>query len=190
MLILFSNYFGCEENTHFDQSVHIRVLRCSWLLLQGIGGNLQLGFYLVTYDDFGKIACQKVGESNRSSPTPVFWIATPTSQKLTFSPGEPQFFDSWTHLPHLMSASHLQNHPLVENEVVCRVLPVNTHNDAALPNLDGPTFAHFPITKRSIWQDGDGRPGFGLLSDSIVIDLRHVTLNGCLLDLVTPSSGD
>ncbi|KAI4389493.1 hypothetical protein MLD38_001715 [Melastoma candidum] len=154
-----------RKKKRFDELHFVRVGNCSPTvsrplqgLWKGIGSNLKLGFYLVTYDDFRGIKCQKVGESNSSSPgfTPVLWMAAPTSQELKFSSEEVQFSDSWTSLPLLMSSNNRQNHPLVENE---------------------------------IWQYMDGMLRFGFLTDSLIIDLKHVTEDGSLLDLVT-SSGD
>lgn len=80
---------------------------------------MNLDFYLVSYDDIGGIACRKVGDSSHlfSEYCPVFWTSNTT------------FIE-------VIDSIHGQL-PWMENQVVSRILDINSSYDLVIPNLAG-----------------------------------------------------
>lgn len=144
-----------------------------------------LGFYLVAYDDIGGIACQKVWNSpeNFASYGPVFWTSNTTFVGSPFSAEEENLFACRLHLRPVPEADWIETPSLPENYAVSRILNVNSSYDLVIPHMAGRT-ANPQHVEGRIWQYQDGTFGFGFLRDDFIIDLKHVSENGCLLDAV------
>ncbi|PON91131.1 F-box domain containing protein [Trema orientale] len=181
------------EAQHFVKIVNCsptpsRPLQGLW---KGLYEDMNLGFYLVLYDDVGGIACRKVCNSteNVNSYGPVFWTSNTTFLESPFSAEEETIYDSRIHLRPLPAADFvLERPPLAENNVVSRILHVNSSFDLVIPHLAGTT-ANSRHVEGRVWQYGDGTFGFGFLRENSIVDLRNVSENGCLLDAVQ-FSGD
>lgn len=157
-----------------------------FLSLQGIYDDMNLGFYLVAYDDIGGIACRRIWNSPErfASYGPVFWTSNTTFVESPFSVEEENLYDSRVHLQPLAEADSIDGiPPLAESNVVSRILFINSSFDLVIPHLSGTTANPQGVEGR-IWQYGDGTFGFGFLRDNFIVDLRHVSKNGCLLDAI------
>lgn len=158
---------------------------------QGLYDDMNLGFYLIEYDNIGGFSCRKVWNSteNLNSYGPVFWTSNTAFVESPFSAEEETLYDSRIHLRPLPAADFILEHPpLTENNVVSRILHVNSSFDIVIPHLAGTTANPRNVEGR-IWQYGDGTFGFGFLRENFIIDLKHLSENGCLLDAVE-FSGD
>ncbi|GKB87224.1 F-box protein [Tanacetum coccineum] len=169
------------EAEHFVKIVNysptsLRPLQGLW---KGICEDANLDFYLVVYDDIGGIACRKIGDSCKpfSSYAPVFWTSNTTFFESPFSSEEESIYDT---REHLLPPGHL------EMEAVSRILYINSSYDLVLPGLAGPTTVNPYQVEGRIWQYGDGTFGFGFLRDNHIIDLKHIAVDGCLLDAMQP----
>nr|XP_043636143.1 F-box protein At3g12350 [Erigeron canadensis] len=157
----------------------LRPLQGLW---KGICEDENLDFYLVVYDDIGGIACRKIGDSCKpfSSYTPVFWTSNTTFFESPFSSEEEDIYDT---REHLLPPGHLH---CSEMEAVSRILYINSSYDLVIPGLAGPTAVNPHQVEGRIWQYGDGTFGFGFLRDNHIIDLKHIAVDGCLLDAMKP----
>lgn len=171
------------EAEHFVKIVNyspttLRPLQGLW---KGICEDANLDFYLVVYDDIGGIACRRIGDSCKpfSSYAPVFWTSNTTFFESPFSSEEEYIYDTREHL--LPPGGH--HHLLCsEKEDVSRIMYINSSYDLVLP---GSTVNPHQVEGR-IWQYGDGTFGFGFLRDNHIIDLKHIAVDGCLLDAIKP----
>ncbi|XP_015868849.3 F-box protein At3g12350 isoform X1 [Ziziphus jujuba] len=176
------------EPEHFVKIVNCsptpsRPLQGLW---KGIYDDMNLGFYLVAYDDIGGIACRRIWNSPErfASYGPVFWTSNTTFVESPFSVEEENLYDSRVHLQPLAEADSIDGiPPLAESNVVSRILFINSSFDLVIPHLSGTTANPQGVEGR-IWQYGDGTFGFGFLRDNFIVDLRHVSKNGCLLDAI------
>lgn len=167
------------EAEHFVKIVHCsptpsRPLQGLW---KGICEDMNLDFYLVAYDDIGGIACRRVGDSAKpfAGYAPVFWTSNPTFIESPLSSEEEYIYDSREHLrPPAVLASP-------ETEEVSRILYINSSYDLVIPELVGSTVNPRQVEGR-IWQYGDGTFGFGFLRDNYILDLKHIAVDGSLLD--------
>ena len=72
-----------------------------------------------------------------------------------------------------------------ESEVVLRILHVNSGCcDLVIRSLSDSSSSDPRNADGRIWEYDDGTFGFGFLRNDYIIDLKHVTLNGSLLDTV------
>lgn len=154
----------------------LRPLQGLW---KGICEDANLDFYLVAYDDIGGIACRRIGDSCKpfSSYAPVFWTSNTTFFESPFSSEEEDIYDT---REHLLPAGHILGS---EMEGVSRILYINSSYDLVIPGL---ATANPHQVEGRIWQYGDGTFGFGFLRDNHIIDLKHIAVDGCLLDAMQP----
>lgn len=151
--------------------------------LQGIYDDTNLGFYLVAYDDIGGITCRRIWNSTDLA-CPVFWTSDTTFVESPFSVEEENLYDSRIHRQPLAVADSIEGlPPLAENAVVSRILFINSSYDLVIPHLTGTT-TNPRHGEGRIWMYGDGTFGFGFLRDNFIVDLRHVSKSGCLLDAI------
>lgn len=181
------------EPEHFVKIVNCSPKPCRPLqgLWKGICDDMSLDFYLVTYDDVGGIACRKVGDSNRP-PTyhaPIFWTSSLTFIESPFSPEEDDIYNSRLHLrPHAEADRNHDHVSSSDDEVVSRMLYINSSYDLVIPDLVGTTVNPRRVEGR-IWQYWNGTFGFGFLRDNYIVDMKHIAIDGHLLDTVEPSIG-
>lgn len=174
------------EPEHFVKIVNCSPTRLRPLqgLWKGICDDMNLDFYLVSYDDIGGIACRKVGDSSHlfSEYSPVFWTSNTTFIESPFAPEEEYIYDSRIHLrpPEAVDSIHGQL-PWMENQVVSRILDVNSSYDLVIPNLAGASVNPRQVQGR-IWLYENGTFGFGFLRNNYITDLKHIAQNGCILD--------
>lgn len=141
------------------------------LFNQGICENMNLNFYLVSYDDIGGIVCREVGDSLEHSP--VFWTSDSTLIEPPFSEEEEEIYHSRVHIyPHVAAPVG-----------VSRILYINSSYDLVLPDLTSSS-ANLRHVEGRIWQYEDGTFGFGFLRNYFVVDMKHIAANGHLLDAV------
>lgn len=150
--------------------------------MQGICEDANLDFYLVAYDDIGGIACRRIGDSCKpfSSYAPVFWTSNTTFVESPFSSEEEHIYEKRAHLlpPGEIICS--------EMESVSRILYINSSYDIVIPGLTGPNSVNPHQVEGRIWEYGDGTFGFGFLRDNHIVDLKHIAVDGCLLDATQP----
>lgn len=145
---------------------------------------MNLGFYLVSYDDIGGIACRRVWNSPERSASygPVFWTSDTTFLESPFCMEEENLYDARAHLQsHAAENFTHEQFALMECNAVSRILFINSSYDLVIPHLVETTVNPHHAEGR-IWQYGDGTFGFGFLRDNFIIDLKHISKNGCLLD--------
>ncbi|WOK92362.1 hypothetical protein Cni_G01053 [Canna indica] len=149
-------------------------------LWKGISEDMVLEFYLVSYDDVGGITCRRVGEAGEqfSGYSPVFWTSNTTFLESPFPREEQNLYGSREHI-HSVSS----NWRTIRSEVVSRILCINSSYDLVIPSMSGSSGDPRNVEGR-IWEYEDGTFGFGFLRNNYVIDLKHITLNGSLLDIV------
>jgi len=136
-----------------------------------------LDFYLITYDDVGGITCRRVGDSRGafSGISPLFWTANTAFLNSPFSGEEVGLYISRQHVA--------LNHCDIEKGGVSRILCINSFSELVLSNLSG--YSGDPrIVEGRIWEYEDGTFGFGFLANKFIVDLKHIALNGRLLDAV------
>lgn len=149
-------------------------------LWKGFCDDMSLDFYLVAYDDNGGIACRRLGDASDpfSGYSPVFWTSNTTYIESPFSSSEEYLYDSRTHLSPPAATNHIDGYPL--NGVVRRILIINSSYALVIPGS--------PINPRDvegrIWLYADGTFGLGFLRNISITDLKHIALDGCLLDTV------
>ncbi|KAK1324064.1 F-box protein [Acorus calamus] len=152
-------------------------------LWKGICDDMRLEFYLVTYDDIGGITCRRVGESVEpfSGYCPVFWTSNTTFIEPPFSIEEENIYQTREHIQPL-DPSCIIGSSLYER-IVARILHINSSYDLVIPDLSGTATDPRNVEGR-IWQYKDGTFGFGFLRNNDIVDLKHIVLDGCLLDTV------
>jgi hypothetical protein len=172
-------------------------------MMQGICADLSLAFYLVAYDDIGGIACRRLGDPPErfSTYAPVFWTSNATFLEAPFPLEEESMYGSRVHLqpvqPHnenheqfpmsdVEGVNHIQQFYLSDNEVVNRILHINSSYDLVIPDLAGTTNPR--SAEGRIWQYQDGTFGFGFVRDNFVIDMKNIVRDGCIVDAVNPST--
>ncbi|KAJ0961425.1 hypothetical protein J5N97_010404 [Dioscorea zingiberensis] len=160
----------------FD-STPFRPLQGLW---KGICEDMRLDFFLVTYDDIGGISCRRVGDSGVpfAGYSPVFWASNTKFMEPPFSSEEQDIYDRRVHI-RPVALDQFDKH----TEVVSRILCINSSYDLVLPDLSGSSVDSRNVEGR-IWEYEDGTFGFGFLSNNFIIDLKHITLNGRILDTV------
>ncbi|KAL8030095.1 hypothetical protein ABFX02_14G266000 [Erythranthe guttata] len=176
------------EPEHFVKIVNCspkpaRPLQGLW---KGICENMSLDFYLVSYDDVGGIACRKVGDSNRALTyhAPIFWTSNLTFIESPFSPEEDHIYNCRLHLrPPVEADQSLFLSSDSRDISVSHMLYINSSYDLVIPDLVG-TIANPRQMEGRIWQYENGTFGFGFLRDSYIIDLKHIAVDGHLLDTV------
>lgn len=167
-----------------------RAVSCSYTLpiLQGLCHDLCLSFYLVVYDDIGGIACRRVGNppDRFSGYAPVFWTSNTTFIESPFSLEEEYLYDTRTHIRPLEAGNEIQDQeqlPFTQNEVVDRILHINSSYDLVIPDLAGTTNPR--SAEGRIWQYQNGTFGFGFLRDNFIVDMKQIACDGWILDLST-----
>ncbi|KAL8225433.1 hypothetical protein R6Q57_017990 [Mikania cordata] len=152
-------------------------------LWKGVCEDASLDFYLVAYDDIGGIACRRIGDSCKpfSSYAPVFWTSNTTFVESPFSSEEEHMYEM---RGHLLPPGEI---PCSKIESVSRILYINSSYDLVIPGLAGPNSVNPHQVEGRIWEYGDGTFGFGFLRDNHIIDLKHIAVDGCLLDAMHPS---
>ncbi|KAL1564735.1 F-box protein [Salvia divinorum] len=157
-------------------------------LWKGICDDMSLDFYLVSYDDVGGIACRKVGDFHRplTYHGPIFWTPSLTFFDSPLSPEEDDLYNCRSHLRPADENQEIISTP--DNGVVSHMLYINSSYDLVIPDLVGTTVNPRQVEGR-IWQYRNGTFGFGFLRDDYIIDLKHIAINGHLLDTVEPNSG-
>lgn len=155
-------------------------------LWKGFCDDMSLDFYLVAYDDIGGLACRRLGDASDpfSGYTPVFWTSNTTFIESPFPSSEEYIYDSRTHLSPPAAANHIHGYlPCMENGVFRRILIINSSYALVIPGS--------PINPRDvegrIWLYANGTFGFGFLRNNFITDLKHIALDGCLLDTVESS---
>lgn len=145
---------------------------------QGICEDRTLEFYLVAYDDIGGVTCRRFSDprGQNSGYSPVFWTTDTTFLEPPFSEQELENYSSRYHIQGVTS-----NHAAVENRVISRILCINSSHDVVDPQLSNPLDDARSVEGR-IWLYEDGTFGFGFVGTNSVIDLRHVSSAGCVLD--------
>lgn len=174
------------EAEHF-----VKIVNCSPTLTRplqglwkGIYDDMSLNFYLVVYEDNGGIICRRIGDSSErfSSYGLVFWTSNATFIESPLSPEEKYLYDSRMHVRPLAAENYIHEELLSEEtEMVSRILNINSSYDLVIPDLAGSTTNPRNVEGR-IWQYISGTFGFGFLRDNFIIDLKHVSQNGCVLD--------
>ncbi|CAA6653558.1 unnamed protein product [Spirodela intermedia] len=139
-------------------------------LWKGICENMNLDFYLITYDDVGGIACRKVGDASEpfSGYSPVFWTSNMPFLEHPFSKEEEDIYDGREHI------QPLSTNCIGSAGVISRVL-YSSGSSVNPKNVEG-----------RVWEYNTGTFGFGFLRNGHIIDLKHIAVNGCLLDTVEP----
>ncbi|KAJ9186840.1 hypothetical protein P3X46_002369 [Hevea brasiliensis] len=152
-------------------------------LWKGISDDMKLEFYLVAYDGVG-IFCRRVGDlcEQISSPTPAFWTTNPAFIESPFSPEEEYLYNSRIHLQPPMTSKDINwQYPPMDNEVVSRIMYINSRYDLFIPGLAGISENPWCIEGR-IWQYKNGTFGFGFLRDNSIVDLKPIAQDGFLLE--------
>ncbi|XP_078435324.1 F-box family protein [Wolffia australiana] len=142
-------------------------------LWKGICESMSLGFYLITYDEVGGIACRKVGDASEpiSGYSPVLWTSNRSFLERPFSKEEEDLYVSGNHT-HPFSSSSVD-----PERSVSRILSIKYSygiiSSANMKNEEG-----------RVWEYSTGKFGFGVLRSGHIVDLRHIAIDGCLLDSV------
>lgn len=184
---------GRQGNKKWDAEHFVKIvnyfpttLRPLQGLWKGICEDANLDFYLVAYDDIGGIACRRIGDSCKlfSSYAPVFWTSSTRFVESPFSSEEEYLYDTREHLVptgggHLSMCSEKE-----AAAEVSRILYINSSYDLVLPGLAN---VNPHQVEGRIWQYANGTFGFGFLRDNHIIDLKHIAVDGCLLDDATES---
>ncbi|KAF6172745.1 hypothetical protein GIB67_000803 [Kingdonia uniflora] len=176
------------EPEHFVKIVYCcptlsRPLQGLW---KGICDDMSLDFYLVVYDDIGGIACRRVGDASEpfSGYSPVFWTSNTTFIDFPFSLEEKRLYESRIHLRPPVAENHSYGHsPPIEDEVVLRILNINSSYNLVIPDLTGSSINTRHLEGR-IWHYANGTFGFGFLRNNFIVDLKHIAVHEYLLDSV------
>ncbi|XP_072982461.1 F-box protein At3g12350 [Typha latifolia] len=149
-------------------------------LWKGISEDMVLEFFLVRYDDIGGISCRCISEAGVrfSVCSPVFWTSNITFLEPPFSKEEQDLYSSREHIRQMTS-----DRCGSEREIVSRVLCINSSYDLVIPDLSGSSGDLRNVEGR-IWEYEDGSFGFGFLRNNFIIDLKHMALEGRVLDTV------
>ncbi|KAG8093201.1 hypothetical protein GUJ93_ZPchr0012g20641 [Zizania palustris] len=146
-------------------------------LWKGICESRTLEFYLVTYDDIGGITCRRVSDTRgqNSGFTPIFWTTNTTFIEQPFSEKELEQYSGREHI-HGGDSDHTGT----ENRDVSRILCINSSYDVD-PHLSASLYDMRNVEGR-IWLYEDGTFGFGFSGSNSIIDLKHVSSDGCTID--------
>ncbi|CAN6329209.1 unnamed protein product [Urochloa humidicola] len=171
---------GFMEPEHFvriadAEPTKARPLQGLW---KGICEDRTLEFYLVAYDDIGGVTCRRFNDTRgqNSGYSPVFWTTDTTFLEPPFSEKE---LDNYSNRYHIQGVT--ANHASTENRIISRILCIGSSHDVADPHLLTPLDDARSVEGR-IWLYEDGTFGFGFVGSDSVIDLRHVSSAGCILD--------
>lgn len=156
------------------------LMSTSGFVLQGIYDDINLDFYLVAYD-IGGIICRRVGDLSSCSAAPVFWTSNATLIESPFSVEEEYIYDSRIHHHSPAEANH--THCQSPSSMVSHIMHINSSYDLVIRDSAG-SFANPRQGEGRIWHYHNGTFGFGFLWDNFIIDLKHMVLDGCLLDAV------
>ncbi|KAK6939726.1 hypothetical protein RJ641_029257 [Dillenia turbinata] len=179
------------EPEHFVKIVNCsptvsRPLQGLW---KGISEDMNLDFYLVTYDDIGGVACRRIGDSSPfSGYSPVFWTLDATFVELPFSPDEEYLYGSCIDLQPPAPVNCLPGRVHVtDSEEVSRILLINSSYDLIIPDLAGPTAI------LSMPREGSGNiimahSVLDFFRNNFIIALKHIAENGRLLDIMEVSA--
>ncbi|XP_042484901.1 F-box protein At3g12350 [Macadamia integrifolia] len=159
-------------------------------LWKGFCDDLSLEFYLVAYDDIGGITCRKIGDASEPSSgcSLVFWTSDTAFIDSPFSTEEEELYEGRVHIrppdadadADADAANHIHG-CLLENDVVSCILNINLSYDLVIPDLTGSSANPRHVEGR-VWRYTDGTFGFGFLRNNVIIDLKHIALDDCLLD--------
>ncbi|CAN6334144.1 unnamed protein product [Urochloa humidicola] len=171
---------GFMEPEHFvriadAEPTKARPLQGLW---KGICEDRTPEFYLIAYDDIGGVTCRRFNDTRgqNSGYSPVFWTTDTTFLEPPFSEKE---LDNYSNRYHIQGLT--ANHASSENRIISRILCINSSHDVADPHLSTPLDDARSVEGR-IWLYEDGTFGFGFVGSDSVIDLRHVSSAGCILD--------
>ncbi|WVZ90362.1 hypothetical protein U9M48_036669 [Paspalum notatum var. saurae] len=171
---------GGMEAQHFvriadAEPTKARPLQGLW---KGICEDRTLEFYLVSYDDIGGVTCRRFSDtrSQNSCYSPVFWTTDTTFLEPPFSEKELDNYSSRDHIRGVAS-----DHAGTENRIISRILCINASYDVVDRHLSTPLENGRNVEGR-IWLYEDGTFGFGFVGSHSIIDLRHVSSAGCILD--------
>ncbi|CAN0873309.1 F-box protein At3g12350 [Linum grandiflorum] len=155
-------------------------------LWKGLCDEMKLEFYLVEYDGVG-ISCRRLGDLSErlTSCMPVFWTSNPTFIDSPFSPEELKVFDTRIHIRPPPDETYI-NGIGVDDEVVVRVMYINSSFDLVIPGLEGSAANPWRVEGR-IWQYKSEAFGFGFLRDNFIVDMKHIARDASLLDAIGPS---
>ncbi|KAK4352199.1 hypothetical protein RND71_027717 [Anisodus tanguticus] len=102
--------------------------------------------------------------------------------KFPLSSEEESIYEGRMHIQPLAEADDpCEIFPSSDYKAVLSMLCMNSSYDLVIPDLAGSTVNPRQAEGR-IWQYENGSFGFGFLRDHYVIDLRHIALNGQILD--------
>ncbi|RRT85784.1 hypothetical protein B296_00007336 [Ensete ventricosum] len=159
-----------------EKSILFRDIKC----IIGISEDRVLEFYLVAYDDIGGITCRRVGDAwgQFLGYSTIFWTSDTAFLESPFPREEQDLYGSREHIRPVAS-----NWRSIKSEVISRILHINSSCDLVIPSVSDSSSDPRNVDGR-IWEYDDGTFGFGFLRNDYIIDLKHVTLNGSLLDTV------
>ncbi|RWW13119.1 hypothetical protein GW17_00023185 [Ensete ventricosum] len=159
-----------------EKSILFRDIKC----IIGISEDRVLEFYLLAYDDIGGITCRRVGDAwgQFSGYSTIFWASDTAFLESPFPREEQDLYGSREHIRPVAS-----NWRSIKSEVISRILHINSSCDLVIPSISDSSSDPRNVDGR-IWEYDDGTFGFGFLRNDYIIDLKHVTLNGSLLDTV------
>ncbi|CAM0949781.1 unnamed protein product [Alopecurus aequalis] len=171
---------GRMEAEHFvripdAEPTKARPLQGLW---KGICENRTLEFYLVTYDDIGGVTCRRVSETkgHNSVHSPLFWTTDATFLEPPFSEQELDRYSCCEHI-RVVTSGHTET----QSKGVSRIMCINSSYDLVDPDLSA-LFEDTRNLEGRIWLYEDGTFGFGFTGSNSIIDLRHVSLDGCIVD--------
>ncbi|ERN18630.1 hypothetical protein AMTRI_Chr12g272840 [Amborella trichopoda] len=156
-------------------------------LWKGTSDCAGLNFYLVTYDDIGGIACRRVGSTVQPYCSPVFWTSNSTFLESPLSQEEEGIYIERVHGQTCAHQSHGHSPSFAENEVVSRILYINSSYALVMPDLID-RVAHPRDFEGRVWLYANGTMGFGFLRDNYITQLKHLAFDGLLLDMVEEGS--
>ncbi|KAM0900375.1 hypothetical protein ACQ4PT_020683 [Festuca glaucescens] len=171
---------GRMEAQHFvripdAEPTKARPLQGLW---KGICENRTLEFYLVTYDDIGGVTCRRVSETkgHNSGYSPLFWTTDATFLEPPFSEQELDRYSCCEHIQVVTSG-----HTEMQSKGVSRIMCINSSYNLVDSHPTAPLDDTRNLEGR-IWLYEDGTFGFGFAGSNSIIDLRHVSLDGCIVD--------
>lgn len=152
-------------------------------LWKGINKNMELGFYLIIYNDNGGLGCRLVGNSLESfSGFSIFWTSETKFLEFPFSAEEEDIYNTRHHIHSVGFDSNA-----VDRDIISRILSISSSVDLDFPGVDWPSDGQNAYAEGRIWEYKNGTFGFGFLKSDFIIDLKHIALKGRLLDSVTNS---
>lgn len=144
---------------------------------------MELGFYLIIYNDNGGLGCRLVGDSLESfSGFSIFWTSEIKFLESPFSAEEEDVYNTRHHIRSIYFDS-----TAVDRDIVSRILSISSSVDLVFPGVDWPSDGRNAYAEGRIWEYKSGTFGFGFLKSDFIIDLKHIALKGRLLDSVTNS---